>query len=328
MSESSPEQLVAFGREVLEIEAKTLMRQAQKLSTHFAEAVRLILPCKGRLVVTGLGKSGHIAQKIASTMSSTGTPSFFLHPSEALHGDLGKLSPQDCLLAVAHGGETWEVLEVAKFARRMGIPVIALTGKVESTLGQLARVVIDGSVEQEACPLNLAPTSSSTLALALGDALAVALMQERGFRKEQFADLHPAGTLGRKLARVSDYMRPRRELPLISSEARFFEVLQVITQKNFGIAIVEDQNNVVAGVVTDGDLRRGLLKFGDHALKENAESFMKSHPKTISSQALVEDAMLSMEQSHITALLVVDESVKPGLVGLLRMHDLLAAKIV
>lgn len=320
--------IIGWGAEVIRAECEALEQSATAVGKSFANAVQLALDCKGRVVLTGLGKSGHIAHKISSTLSSTGTPSIFLHPAEALHGDLGALTEQDCLLAIAFGGETAEVLEVVKYAKRIGVKVIALTGKMESTLAKSADVILNGSVAQEACALNLAPTSSSTVALALGDALAVATMRARGFAADDFARLHPSGSLGRKLSRVSDYMRKGAELPTIHINAGFHDVLNKVTNPNFGICAVLNDKQELAGVITDGDLRRALLKFGGSTLEKSAKDLLHKSPKTILASALIQEAVTNMEDFKITALLVVDPAAKPNVVGLLRMHDLLAAKMI
>ncbi len=328
ISPAQTKDIMAWGAEAIRSESLALADCAAGIDQSFVDAVSIILSCQGRVILTGLGKSGHIARKIAATLSSTGSPSLFLHPSEALHGDLGVVTAKDCLLAIAYGGETSEVLEVARYAKRTGVQVIALTGKIDSSLAKSADVVLNGSVKQEACALNLAPTSSSTVALALGDALAIATMRARGFAADDFARLHPNGSLGRKLSRVADYMRKGEELPTIGLTAGFHEILHKVTNPNFGICAVLDQKQDLAGVITDGDLRRALLEFGAATLGKSAQDLLRKSPKTILASALIEEAIKKMEEFKITALLAIDPTAKPNVVGLLRMHDLLAAKMI
>lgn len=318
------EKIIAWGKETLAIEAQTLLRGEKNLGQGFADAVHLILACEGKVVLCGLGKSGHIARKISSTLASTGTPSHFLHPSEALHGDLGIVSAKDVLICIAFGGETPEVIEVAKFVRRMGVSVISITGKLQSSLSSLSHVVLDGSVEREACPLNLAPTSSSTIALALGDALAVAVMKARGIKESDFANFHPGGSLGRRLLHVSDVMVPASQLVQLKEQASFHEILEGVTRGNYGVVAIE-AGSALKGVITDGDLRRALLKHGAKALEITATEIMTKNPKTVSADTLAIDAVSLME-GKTTSLFVCDKHKK--ILGLVRMHDLLAKKIV
>jgi arabinose-5-phosphate isomerase len=275
-----------------------------------------------------MGKSGHIGRKIASTLSSTGTSSVFLHPAEALHGDFGTLQPGDCLLAIAFGGETSEVLRVAEFARRSHIPVVAITGRADSSLARLADHVLDGSIAREACPLNLAPTTSTTVALALGDALAVALMRARGFTPHDFARLHPDGSLGRKLSLVKQYMREESTIARITPETSFHDVLEAVTRNNFGIVAVLNPAKQLIGAITDGDLRRAVLKHDAKAMGLKASDLMSGTPKTITPEELAVDAVAIMENHKITSLFVVKSAHDRELRGLLRLHDLLEAKIV
>ncbi len=319
--------IIQSGQGTLLAEAAALTAAAQRLGQEFYQAVNLILSHQGKVVVTGLGKSGHVGRKIASTLSSTGTSAAFLHPSEALHGDFGMLQHQDILLAIAYGGETPEVVEVAKFARRIGITVLALTGKKESSLGQLSHVIIDCHVEKEADPHNLAPTNSSTLTIALGDALAVSLMEARGFTPRDFASLHPGGSLGRKLSLVKDHMHHGDNLPKIHRNDDFYQVLQAVTVDNFGIAAVVDGDELI-GAISDGDLRRSLLARGADALKQQAQEIMSQKPLTILDSDLAIEAALKMNQNRVSRLFVETSVVgKRQLVGLVRLQDLLAAKI-
>ncbi|MCX6127549.1 MAG: KpsF/GutQ family sugar-phosphate isomerase, partial [Proteobacteria bacterium] len=250
------DELIRRGQEALREESSALLVTADRLDARFAQAVKLMQASTGKVVVCGLGKSGHVGRKIASTLASTGTAAFFLHPSEALHGDLGMLQSHDVLLVIAFGGETRETLEVAKFANRRRIPVLALTGKPQSSLAKIADVTLDGSVAREACPLNLAPTSSTTVAMAIGDALAIALMHARGFQEKDFARYHPDGSLGRQLSLVRDHMRS--DLAPLALVDSFDRVIEVITAQNYGIAGVFDQAGHLLGAITDGDLRRAL----------------------------------------------------------------------
>ena len=320
---------VASGRRTLEVEAKALSSAAARLGVGFIGAVESMALTTGKIVVTGLGKSGHVARKISSTLASTGAPSFFLHPAEALHGDLGMLQTKDVLLAIAFGGETEEVLCVARHAKRLGVCVVSITGKLDSSLAKLSDHVIDGSVEREVCPHNLAPTASTTVALALGDALAMALMDSRNFKEEEFAKLHPSGALGRRLATVLDLMKPISELrPSVVASTTFHMVLEAVTKKNYGIAPVQDSSGKLIGIISDGDIRRALLAQGAKALELSAEAIMSKNPRTINGSCLAIDAFRRMEQAQITSLLVLSDSNPEEMIGLLRMHDLLAAKIV
>lgn len=320
----TPEQLVERGREALRDESQALLASAERLDENFAKAVELMRASQGKVVVCGLGKSGHVGRKIAATLASTGTAAFFLHPSEALHGDLGMLQTNDVLLVIAFGGETRETLEVAKHAQRRRIPVLAITGKAQSSLAKIADVVIDGSVAREACPLNLAPTSSTTVAMALGDALAIALMHARGFQEQDFARFHPDGSLGRQLSLVQDHMRT--DLAPLAPSDSFDRVIAVITAQNYGIAGVFDPKDGLIGAITDGDLRRALQGSREKVFAMTARALMTQAPKTISPDRLALDAVRVMEDHRITSLFVIDSH--KTVVGLIRMHDLLAAKIV
>ncbi len=316
--------LILRGQEALRDESQALLAAADKLDERFAQAVEMMRASQGKIVVCGLGKSGHVGRKIAATLASTGTAAFFLHPSEALHGDLGMLQVSDVLLVIAFGGETRETLEVAKNAQRRRIPVLALTGKLQSSLAKIADVVIDASVSREACPLNLAPTSSTTVAMALGDALAIALMHARGFQEQDFARFHPDGSLGRQLSLVLDHMRTDLA-PLIPDDS-FDQVITVITAQNYGIAGVFDPKEGLIGAITDGDLRRAMQSAREKVFHMTARSLMTQKPKTIGPERLALDAVRVMEDFRITSLFVIDGQNK--VLGLIRMHDLLAAKIV
>lgn len=318
----------SWGQEALQIEAAAILKGADRLGDTFAQAIDGILSCRGKLVVTGLGKSGHIARKIASTLSSTGTSSFFLHPTEALHGDFGMLQPTDWLLAIAYGGETAEVLEVCRFARRINVPIVAITGKLESSLATLANFVLDVSCEREADSLNLAPTSSSTLSIAMGDAIAVTLMRARNFSEADFAALHPGGSLGRKLSLVKDHMRPKEVLPISAPDDDFHKVLATVTAQNFGITGVVSPGGALIGAISDGDLRRALIKMDAQALRAKASDLMSANPKTITRDTLAIDALTLMNEKQITQLFVVDTKETKRPIGIVRLQDLLAARIL
>lgn len=315
-------------KETLQVEAESLLACAERVDQSFVKAIQILLECKGKVIATGLGKSGHIARKIAATMASTGTPAFFLHPSEALHGDLGMVGKGDVVLALAFGGETREVLEVAKFARRNNVPIVAISGNKASTLASLADAFLDGSVVKEACPLNLAPTSSSLLSMAIGDALAVALMRARGFLHNDFAKLHPEGTLGRRLATVQDYMKVIDPKMMLAPGDSFERVLAAVMSMNYGFAVVLNEDKTLVGVITDGDVRRTVAKHKEKAFSERAEGLMSRTPKSITADALAIDAVQKMEQHSISVLLVFAASDSRQPIGLIRMHDLLAAKVV
>lgn len=323
------DRLLSSGRDALQQEASALIATSDRLGEAFFQAAELILRTTGKVVVTGLGKSGHVSRKIAATFASTGTPAFFLHPTEALHGDLGMIQKQDVLLAIAFGGETEEVNAVVRHAKRIGVTIVAITGKLQSALSNLGDIVLDGSVSKEVCPHNLAPTASTTVALALGDALAMAIMNERGFSPEDFARLHPSGALGRRLSTVQDLMKPAGPaLPSVNPSASFHEVLEAVTKKNYGIVPVVDKSGKLMGAISDGDIRRALLSQGAEAIKMSAVEMMTRNPRTINSRSFAIEAFKRMEEAQITSLFVVNDGQKDSLEGLLRMHDLLAAKIV
>src|SRR5262245_24447666 len=322
---SSPPAL-ELARKVLAIEADAVSALSARLDRSFLDAVDLILACRGRVVVSGVGKSGHIARKIASTMASTGTPAFFLHAAEASHGDLGMITREDVMLALSNSGQSDELLTVIPLIKRQGAKLIALTGNPESPLAKEADVHLDAGVAQEACPLNLAPTASTTAALALGDALAVALLDARGFDEEDFARAHPGGALGRKLlTHVSDVMRAGEAVPSVAESASFFDVLLEMSRKGMGMAAVVDPAGKVLGIYTDGDLRRTLERGPDvRALK--VTDIMKRDPRTIAPHKLAAEAVELMERHRINQLLVVSDDGK--LVGALNTHDLLRAKVI
>ncbi|WP_439535480.1 KpsF/GutQ family sugar-phosphate isomerase [Methyloversatilis sp.] len=329
MTHSPPpvtEDIVAAARRVLDIEARALDALADRLGEDFAAAVRLVLDSTGRVIVSGLGKSGHIARKIAATMASTGTPAYFVHAAEALHGDLGMIHRDDVLIALSNSGETAELLAVVPLVRRQGGRTIAMTGKPDSTLARLADVHLDAGVAMEACSLNLAPTASTTCALALGDALAVALLDARGFREDDFARSHPGGALGRRLlTHVRDVMRARADVPTVAVDSTVTEALLQVTRGGMGMTVVLDAAGGVAGVFTDGDLRRAIDRLGDVRTVPVAD-VMSRQPRSISEAKLAAEAAEVMERNRVNQLLVTDEH--GALAGALTMHDLMLAKVI
>ena len=307
-------------RKVLEIEARTLSDLIARLDDGFLHAVELLMACQGRVVVTGMGKSGIIGQKISATFSSTGTPSFFLHPAEALHGDLGRLVRHDVLMALSYSGETEELLRLLDTVKRLDIPLISLTGNRTSTLGQASDVVIDVGIRQEACPLGLAPTASTTAMLAMGDALAMALLEERGFKEEDYAVLHPGGGLGIRLRRVENVMHTGEQIPRVLPGTPVPEVIYEMSKKGLGHTAVVAEDNRLMGVISDGDLRRLFQREGSLALSMTAQACMTCSPTTIGRKELATKALNVMETRRITSLLVVDD--KGRLEGVLHIHDL------
>ncbi len=320
---------VAFevlGRSVLELEAEALATLARRLDQQFARACEIILQCRGRVVVTGMGKSGHIAGKIAATLASTGTPAFFVHPGEASHGDLGMIQPGDVLLALSNSGETQEILTILPVIKRMDVRLIALTGNLRSTLARQADAVIDAAVDKEACPHNLAPTTSTTAALALGDALAVALLHSRGFTREDFARSHPAGRLGRRLLLyVADVMHKGPEVPLVGEDASLREALLEMSGKGLGMVGVIDSGERLVGILTDGDLRRLLNREVD-VYRARIRDVMVRNPKVTRPDLLAAESVKLMESLKINGLFVVDAEGR--VLGALNMHDLLRAGVM
>jgi len=318
--------LIARGRRVLATEAEAVAALEHRLGEPFAEACRLILRCEGRVVVTGMGKSGHVGSKIAATLASTGTPSFFLHPAEAIHGDIGMITTRDVVLALSNSGETDELLTILPVIKRLDVPLIALTGKAGSTLARYATVTLDVSVPAEACPLNLAPTASTTATLAMGDALAVAVLEARGFTEEDFARSHPGGSLGRRLLlHVDEVMRTGDELPAVGLDTPLSAGLLEMSRKGLGMTTIVDDARRVIGVFTDGDLRRALDKQLDvHATR--MRDVMTANPKMARPRMLAAEAVHLMETYRITALPVVDDA--GTLVGALNVHDLLRAGVM
>jgi arabinose-5-phosphate isomerase len=304
---------------VLELESDAIRKLVGRLGEPFLRAVNLIVACSGKIAVTGLGKSGIICQKIAATLSSTGSPAIFLHAADALHGDCGLLSREDVVLAISKSGETSEVLQVLNVAKRIGLPVIAMAGDKDSTLAQFADVLLDVSVEEEACPLGLAPTASTAVALAMGDALAMALMERKGFGREEFASLHPAGSLGKQLLRVAELMHRGDSIPRVKETTPMPEVICEMTAKSLGMTTVTDERNKLIGVIADGDLRRMLQKSAD-PLKLVAQDVMSLHPKTLFEDELATVALARMEEMKITSLVVLDKDMH--VIGVVHVHDL------
>ncbi|MGQ0657405.1 MAG: KpsF/GutQ family sugar-phosphate isomerase [Chromatiales bacterium] len=316
---------IALGRAVIDIEAAAVAALRSRVDAHFAAAARYMRECEGRIVVLGMGKSGHIGGKIAATLASTGTPAFFVHPGEASHGDMGMITAKDVVLAISNSGETGELIVLLPLIKRLGVPLVAMTGSRASTLGRAATVILDVSVAQEACPLGLAPTSSTTAALAMGDALAIALLDARGFSADDFALAHPGGTLGRRLLlKVGDLIHVGDEVPLVGEDTLLRDALVIMTRKGFGMTAVVEARRVI-GVFTDGDLRRTLDKGVDvHTVR--MREVMTRQCKTVTADRLAAEALALMQQHKITALLVVDEGLL--LQGILHMHDLLRAGVI
>lgn len=323
----NPDIIAASARAAIATEAAAIQALGPRVGTPFVEACRLILGCKGRVVVSGMGKSGHVARKIAATLASTGTPSFFVHPGEASHGDLGMIMPQDVVLALSYSGETDELLVILPVIKRQGIPLIVITGNLHSSLAGLADICLDGSISCEACPLGLAPTTSTTVALVLGDALAVALLEARGFTTDDFARSHPAGALGRRLLlRISDVMHAGADIPRVAPEASLTSALMEMTRKHLGMTAVVDSDDRLLGVFTDGDLRRALDDKDIDLRGVTVAELMTRGPKTIGADKLAAEAAQLMERHQIHALLVVDGAQR--VVGALNIHDLLRARVV
>ncbi len=306
-------------RTVLQIEAAAIRGLAARLDDRFIAALALLASCSGRVIVTGMGKSGIIARKIAATLSSTGTAAYFLHPAEAVHGDLGVIQPDDLLLALSQSGETPEILRLLETLKRLGSRLIAITGTPSSALGQAADVTLDCHVDSEACPMNLVPTASTTAALALGDALAMTLLVKKGFREEDFASLHPGGHLGKRLLRVSRLMHSGDGLPIVEPSASLSEVVAMISSKRLGMTCVAGRDGTLAGIITDGDLRRKLAD-PTALMSQTAEGLMTTRPHTIAESMLAAQALNLMEAERVTSLIVVDDSLRVR--GVVHLHDL------
>lgn len=320
------ERALRMAARTFEIEARALQGLAARQGEGFVAAVRAMLATRGRIVVMGMGKSGHVGRKIAATLASTGTPAFFVHPAEASHGDLGMLVGGDVVLAISNSGESDELAAILPALRRLGVSLVAMTARAGSTLAQHADIVLSSAVEEEACPLNLAPTASTTAQMALGDALAVALLDARGFREEDFARSHPGGSLGRKLLmHVRDLMRSGDAVPRVPPEASFGELLREMTGKGLGFAAVVDADGRAMGIFTDGDLRR-LIERGAELRGLTAQAVMHTAPKLVRADALAVDAAEVMERHRITSVLVIDDQQR--LVGALNSNDLMRAKVI
>jgi arabinose-5-phosphate isomerase len=322
----TPAQALGLGRKVLEIEARAVLGIATRLDGNFIRALEIVLGCKGRVVVSGIGKSGHVARKIASTLASTGTPAFFVHPAEASHGDLGMVTREDVMIALSNSGESAELLVIVPLIKRQGARLISITGNPRSSLATEADVHLDAGVAEEACPLGLAPTASTTAALAMGDALAVALLEARGFGEEDFARSHPGGSLGRRLlTHVSDIMRTGEAIPKVPVTATLSEAMLEMSRKGMGMTAVVQDGDRLAGVFTDGDLRRAMEKTGDLRSKSVLD-VMTPNPRTIRPGQLAVEAAQLMEEHKISQLLAVDADLK--ILGALNTHDLMRAKVI
>ena len=317
---------LTLAKQTFEIEAQALLGLAARQDDGFAAAVRAMLECRGRVIVMGMGKSGHVGRKIAATLASTGTPAFFVHPAEASHGDLGMVQPGDVVLAISNSGESEELAALLPALKRLDVTLVAMSGQPDSTLPRHADIALSSRVDQEACPLNLAPTASTTAQMALGDALAVALLDARGFREEDFARSHPGGSLGRKLLmHVADLMRSGADVPQVGLQAAFTDVLRQMTGKGLGFTAVVDAEQRVLGIFTDGDLRR-LIERGADLRGLTAQQVMRAKPRSIRADALAVDAADMMEQHRITSVLVVDSEGR--LIGALNSNDLMRAKVI
>lgn len=323
---SSDEQFCKLGKAVIQTEAQAVLDLEKRIDKNFAEACRNLLACEGRIVVMGMGKSGHIGSKIAATLASTGTPAFFVHPGEANHGDLGMITRKDTALAISNSGETPEILNLLPLIKRLGIPLISLTGNPNSTIAKVATINLDIHVEKEACPLGLAPTSSTTAALVMGDALAIALLEARGFTSDDFALFHPGGSLGRRLLlRIDDIMHTGETIPVVHEDCLLDKALIEITQKRLGMTAIVGSDGLLRGIYTDGDLRR-TLDHGHDVHTTKISKVMTQNCITIPPKTLAAEALQIMEKHKITSLLVVDHSRIP--MGVVHMHDLLRAGVV
>ena len=318
--------IIQGARRVIREEARAVRQLENRIGDQFEKAVRIILGCRGRVIVTGIGKSGLIGRKIAATLTSTGTAAFFLHPAEGMHGDLGIVQRNDCIIAISKSGETDEFSMLLPIFKRLGVPIIALTGNAQSPLGRSSDAVLDVSVEQEACPNNLAPTSSTTATLVMGDALAVALLLQRGFSQDDFAILHPGGNLGRKLIlTVADVMHTGEEIPVVVESTSFKDTILEMTSKRLGVTAVVDDAGRLSGIITDGDLRR-LVEKTNRLFSLTARDAMTPGPKTITADALAAEAVNIMERYSITSLIITDGDSRPT--GIVHLHDLLKAGVV
>lgn len=314
--------ILDIARKVLKTEAEAVAGLIEKLNSNFEKAIDIIYESKGKVVVTGMGKSGLIGKKIAATLASTGTPAFFMHPAEASHGDLGMVTSNDVIIAISNSGETEELISLIPFLKRFNLSLISMTGNPKSTLSKSADVTLDVSVKEEACPIGIVPTASTTAALAMGDAIAVTLLIKRGIKEEDFAFFHPSGSLGKKLfIKVKDLMHTEAALPLISPETSMTQAVMEISSKRLGTTIVADADKRIVGIITDGDVRRGIEKWGKLFFDKNAEEVMTKNPKTISEEELAAKALSVMEKLSITSLVVPGEEDKA--IGVIHLHDIL-----
>jgi arabinose-5-phosphate isomerase len=321
------ENIIAIAKRVLKIEADAVSALAEKLNSDFEKAVEIIFNSKGRVVVTGMGKSGLVGKKIAATLASTGTPAFFLHPAEASHGDLGMVTSDDVIIAISNSGETEELVGLIPFLKRFDVHLISMSGNPDSTLSKAADITLDISIKEEACPLGVVPTASTTATMALGDALAVALLTKRGFKEEDFASFHPGGSLGKKLfIKVEDLMHSGDALPLIYPNTSMAKAVMEISCKRLGTAVVVGDNRDLLGIITDGDLRRGIEKWGKSLFDMKASEVMTKNPRTISKDELAVKALAIMEKHSITSLAVPDEDGRVK--GIIHLHDILRQGIV
>ncbi|KAF0146030.1 MAG: arabinose-5-phosphate isomerase [Nitrospirae bacterium] len=321
------ENILDIAKRVLKIEADAILALTDKLNSNFERAVEVIYGSKGRVVVTGMGKSGLVGKKIAATLASTGTPAFFLHPAEAIHGDIGMVTADDVIIAISNSGETEELIGIIPFLKRFNVSLISMTGNPNSTLSKAADITLDVSVKEEACSLGIVPTASTTATLAMGDAIAVALLMKRGYKEEDFAFFHPGGSLGKKLfIKVKDLMHTGDALPLVSPHKSMTKAVMEISSKRLGVAIVVDSDKKILGVITDGDLRRGIEKWGKAVFDMKAGEVMTKNPKTISEDELAAKALSIMESKSITSLAVPDSDGKAK--GIIHLHDILRKGIV
>jgi arabinose-5-phosphate isomerase len=320
---------IDIGKNVLKIEGEAVLNLVDRIDENFDEGINAIRNCVGRVIVTGMGKSGLISQKIAATLSSTGTPSLFMHPGEASHGDLGMVTKEDIILAISNSGETYELIQIIPAFKRMGLTIIAMIGRQNSTLTKLVDIYIDTSVEQEADTLELAPTASTTATLAMGDALAIALLENRGFKAEDFALLHPGGTLGKRLLlTVGEIMHSGDEIPLVSEESPVSEALLKMTEKGFGVTGVLDSAKKLTGIITDGDIRRGMEKSGNQIFEQTAAFLQSKNFKWVEKSTLAINALEVMEDHNITSLFVFSDKIKNTPDGLIHIHDILKTGIL
>lgn len=319
------DKILQVAREVIDTEAQAILALNERIDDRFVQACQYLHDCKGRIIVMGMGKSGHIAKKLAATFASTGSPAFFIHPSEAKHGDIGMITQQDAVLALSNSGESEEITAILPALHRIGVPLISLTGKPQSTLAKAATINIDVSVSKEACPLGLAPTSSTTATLVMGDAIAMALLDMRGFTKHDFALSHPGGTLGKRLLlKVNQLMHKETAMPIIHHEASLKEALIEMTHKKLGITTVVNQQGELLGIFTDGDVRRALDK--NAAVETQIQELMSANPKTIHAEMLAAEALTLMQNHKITALIVADQQRRP--IGIVHIHDILRAGVM